>query len=41
MTTSRFLAEIQGKGSYLVGEFEDDKGRPFVMIVNKSLKDSE
>lgn len=37
--TSRWLSKVSG-GSLLVGEFEGPGGRPFVMVVNKSLKDS-
>ena len=34
--TSRFVQSLGG-GDFLVGEFEDAKGRPFIMIVNKDL----
>lgn len=34
--TSLHLAELTG-GSFLVGEFEDPEGHPFVMVVNKDL----
>ncbi len=36
VTTSRFLDQVAG-GNLLVGEFEDPEGRPWVLIVNKSL----
>ena len=34
--TSRFVQSLGG-GDFLVGEFEDAKGRPFIIIVNKDL----
>jgi hypothetical protein len=40
IATSRFVAAIEGKGSYLVGEFQDPEDRPWVIIVNKSLSQS-
>lgn len=40
IATSRFLAAIEGKGSYLVGEFQDPENRPWIIIVNKSLSQS-
>jgi hypothetical protein len=44
LETSKHLAEINvpdgSDGSLLVGEFESPEGRPFVMVVNKSLHHS-
>ena len=34
--SSKFLAAVGG-GDFVVGEFEDPDGRPFIMIVNKDL----
>ena len=38
--TSRYLKGIRGDGSFLVGEFEGPSGRPYFLIVNKSLTKS-
>jgi len=38
-TSSRFLDEISG-GSFVVGEFEAPDARRYVMVVNKSLRES-
>lgn len=38
-TSSKYLDEISG-GSLVVGEFEGPEGRPYVMVVNKSLRQS-
>jgi hypothetical protein len=35
--TSRFLRDIKGGGQFCVGEFEDEEGRPALLIVNCSL----
>ena len=39
LKTSRWLTHVEG-ANLLVGEFEGPNGQPFVMVVNKSLKDS-
>lgn len=39
LATSRFIADVKG-GSLLVGEFEGPDNKPFVLVVNKSLKHS-
>lgn len=36
MDSSRHLAEVGG-GSFLIGEFEDSNGVPYVLIVNKNI----
>jgi len=38
-TSSRLLDEVSG-GSFVVGEFEGPDKQPYVMVVNKSLRDS-
>jgi hypothetical protein len=38
-TSSKYLDEISG-GSFVVGEFEGPGQRPYVLVVNKSLRDS-
>jgi hypothetical protein len=38
--TSHFLKSIKGEGPFLVGEFTDASGRPYFLIVNKSLTSS-
>jgi hypothetical protein len=37
--TQRFVKPTVA-GRFLVGEFEDDRGRPYLMIVNKDLNNS-
>jgi hypothetical protein len=34
------LKDIKTSGKFIAGEFEDANGRPYVMLVNKSLKES-
>ena len=34
---SKFIASIKGTGPFCVGEFEDEQGRPAIIIVNRSL----
>lgn len=38
--TQQEIVRAQARGSCLVGEFEDDQGRPYLMVVNKSLVES-
>lgn len=40
MDSSKFVAELHGGGDLLVGEFEGPEDRPYVMVVNKSIKKS-
>lgn len=39
MDTSLYLSALSG-GDFMVGEFEDPEGRPFALVVNKSLHQS-
>jgi hypothetical protein len=34
------VAEVEGSGQYLIGEFENPDGVPHVMVVNKDLRES-
>ena len=34
---SKFIASIKGAGPFCVGEFEDEQGRPAIVIVNRNL----
>jgi hypothetical protein len=38
--SSRYLNEVKGKGPFVVGEFEHPDGRPYFLIVNRSLTKS-
>ncbi len=38
--TSKFLKEVKGTGPFCVGEFEDEQGRPAVLVVNRDLAHS-
>ncbi len=38
--TSKWLKSIEGAANLLVGEFEGPKGEPYVMVVNKDLRNS-
>ena len=38
IASSRYVESVDGPGSYLIGEFEDHRGRPWVLIVNKDLR---
>jgi hypothetical protein len=35
--TSKFLKAVKGAGPFCVGEFEDEQGRPAVLIVNRDM----
>ena len=37
--SSRFVKQVQG-GQFCIGEFEDKKGRPYLMVVNTDLHNS-
>ena len=38
--TSHYLKAVSGDGAFLVGEFEHPSGRPYFLVVNKSLTKS-
>ena len=38
--SSRYLNDLQGKGPFVVGEFEHPDGRPYFLVVNRNLAKS-
>jgi hypothetical protein len=40
LETSKFLADVKGAGPFCVGEFEDEQGRPAVLVVNRDMAHS-
>jgi hypothetical protein len=40
LAESKHVAEVEGSGQYLIGEFENPDGVPHVMVVNKDLRES-